>query len=429
MISDNAILSFIKECEANENINLINFILIHDGDIITHFCKEPYKKESKQLLFSMTKSFASFAIGIAYDKGLLKLDDFVTSFFDTELPENPHPNLAKMRIRHLLSMTVGIHDNTYAELFPQKNWIKAFLAQEFPHEPGTFYRYSTHATHMLSAIIEKVSGQNLADFLNANMLWPMEINDAQWEYSPEGLIAGGMGLSLRPSDLAKVAIMLLNNGTYNNQRIISEEYLLQATSVQAIKQDEVNANDNYFSGTEYGYQIHISPNGVYRAEGAFGQYCLIHPTKKIAVIATSQRTKTECFLALVGKHLIKDSMPSEHKRYKMDENELNIKIVELMENYVVFEFENGIVDYIAYDFQKPIYGHSHFVKDIQIHKQAHCVYASCSQDNCLLITIYYIETPYVAEYTFKPNADKLTFGFGINVSLSLKGFTVSGSVK
>ena len=80
MILDNVILNFIKECESAKNINLINFTLIQDGDIIAQFCKAPYKISSKQLLFSMTKTFSSFAIGIAYDKGLLKLDDFVTSF-------------------------------------------------------------------------------------------------------------------------------------------------------------------------------------------------------------------------------------------------------------------------------------------------------------------------------------------------------------
>lgn len=80
---------------------------------MTRFCKKPYLSESRQLLFSMTKSFTSLAIGIAMDQKLLSSDDFFMWFFPDKMPEHPHPNLRKMRIKHLLSMPCGIHDNTY----------------------------------------------------------------------------------------------------------------------------------------------------------------------------------------------------------------------------------------------------------------------------------------------------------------------------
>jgi len=405
----------------------------------------------------MTKSFTSLAVGIAYDKGLLNLSDFVTAYFKEELPENPHPNLKRMRLWHLLTMTAGIHDNTYTELFTQPDWIIAFLSQDFPHEPGIYYRYSTHATHMLSSVIEKVSNKSLEDFLNAYMFYPMGIINAQWEHSPEGLIAGGMGFSLCPSDLIKVAVMLLDKGVYNGRRIISEEYLSLATTSQVVKQDDANVNDKYFSGSEYGYQFHISPNGTYRADGAFGQFCLIHPQKNIAVIATSQRTETERFLTLADKYLFSDcvsdenisfaslseylqrlsfdapnhdaeehSLPSAHNTYKLETNELNIKSIQIADSHVIFAFADGAQDKIAMDFNTPMYGQSHFIKDLQIHLQEHCVYADKIQDNILLLTVYYIETPYVAKYSFEFQEDKLLFTFNINVSLTLKGFSVPG---
>lgn len=302
MISQSAIYNFIKTCEEHDNINLINFVLIQGDNVLAQFCKKPYKKDCKQLLFSMTKSFTSLAAGIAIDKGLLQLDDYVVSFFKDNLPQNPHDNLLKMQVRHLLTMTTGIHENTYGELFPQPNWIKAFLAQEFPHIPGTYYKYSTHATHMLSAIIQKISGQSLEEFLNVNMFFPMNITEAEWELSPEGLTAGGMGLSLYPSSLIKVAFLLLNKGVYHEKRIISEEYLVLATSPQTIKQD--HDESKFYSGYQYGFQFHIGQNGCYRAEGAFGQFCVVCPDKNIAVIATSQHTDTESFLALIDNYYI-----------------------------------------------------------------------------------------------------------------------------
>jgi len=343
----------------------------------------------------MTKSFASLAIGIAYDKGLLNLDDRVITYFAEELPRNPHDHLASMRLSHLLTMTTGIHRNTYADLFGQPNWLKAFLAQDFPHKPGTYYRYSTHASHMLSAVIERASKQTLADFLNENMFVPMGITDVQWECAPEGLVAGGMGLSLRVSDLVKVAIMLLNRGVYNGQRIISKEYVSLATSPQVVKQGEKDEPERYFSGSEYGYQFHVMPNGAYRADGAFGQLCVLFPEKSVAVIATSQRTKTERFLALVDNCLLssgcaktkglssaslnaylhrlsflpadkrggEQKVPVPHNTYKLEDNALTLQSVHFGDAHVLFEYADGVRDEIEFRIQKPVYGFSHFVKD------------------------------------------------------------------
>lgn len=217
----------------------------------------------------MTKTFASLAIGIAGDLGLLTIDDYIIKYFPEDLPQLPDKNLCRIKIRHLLTMSSGIHDNTYAGLYTQSNWIKAFLKQEFPHEPGTYYRYSTHSSHMLSAIITKVSSLSLKEFLNKYLFHPMGIYEAQWEQSPEHLTAGGMGLSLYPHSLVKISQLLLNKGVYHGKRLISQDYLESATRQQIVKQDDINRPDNHFCGAGYGFQFHISRGGFYRLDGAF----------------------------------------------------------------------------------------------------------------------------------------------------------------
>lgn len=455
LISSSAIYGFIEACEANEKINLINFALIQNDDLLAQFCKRPYKEDSMQLLFSMTKSITSLAIGIAIDKGILCLHDDVASIFQEELPQNPHPHLFKMQIQHLLTMTAGIHDNTYPELFPKSNWVKAFLEQDFPHEPGTYYRYSTHATHMLSAIIEKVTGASLENFLKDNLFSLMDITQVQWECSPGGLTAGGMGLSLSPPSLIKLAKLLLHRGVYNGRRVISEEYIALATSPQVIKQDDQNNPDKYFSGYQYGFQFHISPNNTYRADGAFGQFCVIHPAGNFAVIATSQSTKVESFLALIDKYFIQQreeagsisslqldaylsdlafTVPNQEGVtcsispciYDLFDNELNITAIGLAENMLSFTFSDGRQDDIDLDLNGPVYGKSHFIKDLQVHLQEHCVFAGWDDEGSLLLTVYYIETPYIGEYKLQFVDEKVVFTFHINVSMTLKGFTVTG---
>lgn len=454
-ISPSMIYNFVKVCEASEDINLIDLVILQNDKVLAQFCKKPYRKDGKRLLFSMTKSFTSLAVGIAIDKKLINLNDTMASFFQEELPKCPHPNLLKMQIRHLLTMTTGLHDNTYADLFPQKNWVKAFLAQNFPHEPGTYYRYSTHATHMLSAIIQKISGMSLEDFLNSHLFLRMGIKEVQWERSPEGLIAGGMGLSLNIPSLIKIVHLLINKGLYKKDRIISEDYITLATSTQAIKQDDKNNPNQYFFGHHYGFQFHISQDNTYRADGAFGQFCVIRPDRKVAIIATSQKTKTERFLEIIHKYLINAvshtddisqkqlsdylsglSFPCPAANgainkvpqcaFSIEANELNIKTIRFYEKKLSLIFSDGIQDEIAIDFTQIVYGKSHFIKDLQVHLQEHGVFAGWENVNILRITIYYIETPYVGEYRFQFVEGKVIFTFSINVNMTLKGFTVVG---
>lgn len=186
--------------------------------------------------------------------------------------------------------------------------MKAFLAQEFPHEPGTFYRYSTHASHMLAAIIENTTGQSMLDFLDKHLFMPLSIPKPQWETSSMGVTAGGMGLSLTPESIAKFGVLLLNKGEYFGKRIISEEYINLATSAQVTKQDESDdINNKNYAGNQYGYQFHIGLNGTFRADGAFGQICFLTPKEKLIIVATSRGSNVKTLLRLIHTHFLNNN--------------------------------------------------------------------------------------------------------------------------
>ncbi len=442
---------FIDECDKDDEVNLTDFIVLSDKEILAEYCSPPYRKNSLKLLFSMTKSFSSLAIGIACDKGLLALDDYIIDYFQDELPEEPHENLHKIKVRHLLSMTSGIHENTYADLYPADNWIRAFLAQEFPHEPGKYYRYSTHGSHMLSAIIQRVSGISLEAFLNRYLFYPMDIYEAQWEQSPEGITAGGMGLSLYPSSLAKTAQMLLNGGMYKNIRLLSQEYIDMAASCQSIKQEDINNLEKVYSGYQYGFQFHISSNGCYRADGAFGQLCYLCPRKKIAFIALSQKSKTEKLLKLIDKYFIRspietpigsynkpasgnrasfESTPVPGRKYRLDSNPLAINFIEFYldndNNVMRFVKTDNREYFYKFSFNRLTNGMTYFVKDLKEHYQEYVCEPVQWNDNTLELLVYYIETPYVVHYNIIFSKETLQFVFSINVSMTLNNFSVNG---
>lgn len=467
-ISSKAILDFLEESEADKDINLTNFAILSDTYILGQFCKKPYEISCRQLLFSLTKSFTSIGIGIAIDKGYLNLNDKVMSFFPKKLPEVISENLKKLSIRHLLTMTTGIHDNTYGILYAQKDWVKAFLAQEFPHEPGTYYRYSTHSSHMLSAIIEKTTGESLLEFLNKHLFEPLGISKPQWETCPMGIIAGGMGLSITTEDIAKFGILLLNKGKYFGKCIISEEYVNLATSAQVSKQnvfDDINTKK--YSGHQYGYQFHIGLNGGYRADGAFGQICFISPKEKMVIVATSRNSNTERLLQLIYKYFLTNNQ--KYKSFnKLIYNNLqkklsameyhvptfidNIKGVPQLNNscYKIGENPNGIDQIIfnqngfelncsiiyhnkecnnlRFNFNYPIHDKAIFVKDIQTHEQIYISYASWENSTILALNLIYIETPYVVTYRVSFITDMIKIEFSMNVSLNLKNYIAWGKI-
>ena len=439
---------FIIACDENDFVSLTNFIILSDKEILCEYCKDPYESDSLKLFFSMTKSFTSLAIGIAHDMQLLSLDDYIIEHCTDELPDVPHPNLKKIRIRHLLTMSCGIHDNTYSDLFVQENWIKAFLAQEFIHSPGTYYRYSTHGSHMLSAIIYKATGLSLEEFLNTFLFYPMDIFEAQWELSPEKLTAGGMGLSLYPHSLVKIAQMLLNNGKYRGKQIISESYLKQATSKQIIKRDKDDGDVKEYGGCGYGFQFHIGKKGYFRMDGAFGQVCLVCPDMNRAFIAFSHYSKTEYLLSLIYKFFIFNDIAIDTKnfilqiknyyfpddiniptgKYRISDNVLGISHLEvsLKKGYIKMININGRDDIIKFNFNKIVKGMVFFNKDLQEHSQKYACKVVKADDGLLELCVYYIETPYVANYTFSFEGDKLLFNFSVFPSMTLHDFSVEG---
>ncbi len=441
---------FIKDCENDNEVDLTHFIYCTKEEILADYCFPRYKKDSLRLFFSMTKSITSLAIGIAVDMKLISLDTPIISFFTDELPVTPHKNLEKIQIIHLLTMSCGIHENTYTSLFVQDNWIKAFLAQDFPHEPGTYYRYSTHASHMLSAIISKVSGLSLKDFLNQYLFYPMDIFEAQFECSPEGVTAGGMGLSLYPISLAKIAQMLLNYGVYNGKRLLSSDYINDASISHIIKQDEIYNYEKIYSGLQYGFQFHICKDNHYRADGAFGQLCLVCPTKNMAFIAFSQKSKVENLLLLIYMYFIDNSNPIlidnyqskiqettlsivfdiPNKIYSMERNILSIEYIEFIsvdcKYQMKFVTTKGRADYIDFDFSCETQGKTFFVKDLQEHLQEYICIAKCNSENIIELNIYFIETPYIVKIIVSFENKMIQFDFQINVSFILDNFSCKG---
>src|SRR5215475_4367077 len=171
-ISSSAILAFIQA--ADKDIDALHsFMLIRHGHVVAEGWWAPYAAETPHMLFSLSKSFTSTAVGLAAAEGKLSIDDPVLKFFPDEAPAEPSANLKAMRLRDLLRMSTG-HQTEPARR-PDEPWAKTFLAQPVPFKPGTHFLYNTSATYMQSAIVQKATGQTVLDYLKPRLFEPLGI--------------------------------------------------------------------------------------------------------------------------------------------------------------------------------------------------------------------------------------------------------------
>lgn len=305
-ISSSAILDFIDALEQHEHpLDAVqSFMLLRHGNVVAEGWWAPYQPAFPHMLYSLSKSFTSSAIGIAVAEGLLTVDDPVLQFFPDDAPADPSDHLRAMTVKHLLTMNTGHHEDTMEIVWDgsDDNWPRAFLSLPVEHEPGSWFVYNTPATYMLSVIITQLTGESLVDYLRPRLFEPLGIENPVWDTDPRGRSLGGSGLHITTDDIARFGQMYLQKGKWNGRRILSEDWIADATTAHS---DNSNTLVNPDSIVGYGYQIWRSrPSGSYRADGAFGQYCLVLPEQDAVLAMTSGVRDTQLVLDRVWTHLL-----------------------------------------------------------------------------------------------------------------------------
>ncbi len=304
-IASNAILSFL-EAAAKNNHEFHSFMLVRHGYVVAEGWWQPYQADVGQLLYSLSKSFTSTAIGFAVTEGRLSVGDKVVSFFPKELPAKVSENLASMRVKDLLTMSVGHDHDTTWDLLGETDWMKKFLAVPTVHQPGSKFLYDSAATYMLSAILQKLTGKTVLEYLKPRLFKPLGIEGGEWETDPKGINLGGWGLRLKTEDLAKFGQLYLQKGNWRGKQILPESWVAEATSFKIDNHNPDWAPNKERSDWSQGYcyQFWRCRHNAYRGDGAFGQYCLVMPEQDAVVIITSETKDLQGELDLVYEHLL-----------------------------------------------------------------------------------------------------------------------------
>ncbi len=293
-ISSGAILAFLNAAEKKIDA-LHSIMIVRHGQVVAEGWWAPYNAQSPHELYSLSKSFTSTAVGLAIAEGKLSLDDPILKFFPKEAPAQPSNNLKSMRVHDLLRMSTGQQTEP-----PMPPSVKAFLAFPVAYKPGTHFVYNTHATYVLSAIVQKVTGQTVLDYLRPRLFAPLGIENPTWGTSSEGVSLGGYGLNIRTEDIAKFGQLYLQHGKWHDQQLIPAVWVDAATARQT--SNGSNPNSDWDQG--YGYQFWRCRHGAYRGDGAFGQFCIVMPEQDAVIAITSGVRDMQAVLNLVWDKLL-----------------------------------------------------------------------------------------------------------------------------
>ena len=318
---DSAFENYLKAV-ADSAEDLHSIMVLQHGKVLE---EKQIAPDTAHIMNSVSKTFTSTAVGFAINEGLLSLDDKIVDIFPESVPAEPQERLSAITIRHLLTMNCGHgKDPTYAVRVEDKDWVQAFMEWPLEFDPGTCYCYNSLGTYILSAAVQKVTGQKVVDYLDTRLWQPLGIEKPFWQESPQGINTGGWGLYLHTEDLARMGLCLLNGGKFRGRQVIPADWVAEMSAnqvpsagaglnemqVKAIQADESNPFRAHFDPEKsdwlqgYGYQMWRCRHNAFRADGANGQYIIVIPDKDAVIVTTAHIQNMGQELNLIWDYLL-----------------------------------------------------------------------------------------------------------------------------
>ena len=276
-------------------------MVLRHGQVAAEGWWAPYGPDQVHLLYSLSKSFTSTACGFAAADGLLALDDTVISHFPELAEVADHPWTRTMTVGNLAAMATGHHLDTLDRAFrlSPSDLVRGFLMIPPDAEPGSVFAYNNGATYTLGAIVQRVTGQRLTDYLRPRLLDPLGIVDTFWDRYGQEREIGFSGLHLSTESIAKFGQLYLDDGRWQGRQLLPEGWVAEASRLHTPNPAE--PNPDWQQG--YGYQFWRSRHG-FRGDGAYGQFCLVLPEQDAVVVTTAQTENMQGILDAAWAHLL-----------------------------------------------------------------------------------------------------------------------------
>lgn len=293
-ISEQAIQKFLKELK-RRGLNMHSVLMLRGNDIFFERYWAPFAADKPHRMYSVTKSFVSVAIGCLLDEGKIALDDPIVKYFPDKLPENLSPYMAEQTIRQMLMMsTSAMGKSWFAPGVVDRT--KFYFAQPTNRPAGTLYDYDSTGSYILGALVERLSGMSLLDYLKKKVLNRIGgFENAQMLQVPDGVAWGDSALLCTSRALMNFARFVMNLGTWEGERLLSEDYLRAATSKQITNDLECRKT---FNRHGYGYQIWMNERG-FSFHGMGAQFAICVPELDFIFVSTGDNQYNDMYAEIL----------------------------------------------------------------------------------------------------------------------------------
>ena len=285
---DSALILALLQNIQDNHLPIHSVLIVRHGYLVTEVYFPPYQREFKHPLFSTTKSVTSALVGKALQEGRLNdVQQKVLDFFADIAPDVTDPQIKNLTLEHLLTMSAGFNTNTMPDLSSKlaaDGTIKHILTYDsILAKPGTTFYYDSGLPHLLSAVVQRVTGRTLQQYAEEKLFDPLSISNVSWAADPQGVTLGNTGLMLRSPDLAKLGYLFLQHGQWNGTQVLPDAWVTAATRKHMETRGLMNAAED----DGYGYLWWIDRWGGYSAHGFGGQYLFVLPAQDMVVVFTS----------------------------------------------------------------------------------------------------------------------------------------------
>lgn len=264
-------------------IPMHSFLMLKNDKLIFEGYYEPCGADTQHRMFSISKSLTSIAIGLLIDEGKLSLDDPIIKYFPEKVPDNVHPWIASMTIRDMLMMRTCHASTTYKQNM-NADWVESFFTTPPTHPAGKLFHYDTSSSHTLCALVEKISGENMIDYIKEK-LDILGLSDSSYMIKdPFGVSMGGSGFVALPIDLLKLGYFISHKGNIMGKQLISASYIdmavscLTATQVTAPVPSEAQG---------YGLMFWRGEKNGFTCYGMGGQLIILLPDYDLICVTTA----------------------------------------------------------------------------------------------------------------------------------------------
>ncbi|MCH3948182.1 MAG: beta-lactamase family protein [Olsenella sp.] len=265
-------------------VEVRSLVVRQDGDVVFSHATAPFPLDHVHPLYSVTKSFTSCAVGMLVEQGAVDINAPWVSYLPEYGAKALDSRFCEVSVRDLLTMQLG--QDAEPQLQGDDDWALGVAGKPLANDLGTAFFYNSLCSHLLSILVERVSGQTLDRFLEKRLFEPLGISRWWWEHDRQGHATGGFGLHLSTPDLAKFGQCLLDGGTWEGRRVVPSDWVREATRKQ-VETRPFYPDSSTEDRNGYGYQYWMCAGGGFRCSGLWGQLCYVLPEQRLVVASSS----------------------------------------------------------------------------------------------------------------------------------------------